>query len=87
MASRSTSGIPSWYALFLPKGAPGAIVDKLNAATVAALDLPSVQKSLIEVGSDLVPPQHRSAEYLSKFVAAEVDKWARIVKANGIEIN
>jgi tripartite-type tricarboxylate transporter receptor subunit TctC len=79
--------IPSWYALFLPKGTPGAIVAKLNAATVAALDMPSVQKSLIEVGSDLVPPQHQSADYLGKFVAAEVDKWARIIKTNGIEIN
>jgi tripartite-type tricarboxylate transporter receptor subunit TctC len=79
--------IPSWYALFLPKGTPAAIVEKLNAATVAALDMPWVQKGLIEIGSDLVPPQQRSAEHLGKFVAAEVDKWARIIKASGVEIN
>jgi len=79
--------IPSWYALFLPKGTPPAIVEKLNAATVAALDMPLVQKGLIEIGSDLVPPQHRSAEHLRMFVAAEVDKWARIIRASGVEIN
>ena len=69
--------IPSWYALFLPKGTPSAIVQRLNEATVAALDMPSVQKGLIDIGSDLVPPEHRSSEYLGKFVAAEIKKWAK----------
>ena len=49
--------------------------------------MPSVQKGLIEVGSDLVPPEHRSAEYLGKFVAAEIEKWGRIIKASGVQIN
>jgi tripartite-type tricarboxylate transporter receptor subunit TctC len=79
--------IPSWYALFLPKGTPPAIVQKLHKATVAALEMPFVQKGLIEVGSDLVPPEHRSAEYLGKFVAAEIEKWGQIIKASGVQIN
>ena len=79
--------IPSWYALFLPKETPLAIVQKLHKATVAALEMPSVRKGLIEVGSDLVPPEHRSAEYLGKFVAAEIEKWGRIIKASGVQIN
>jgi tripartite-type tricarboxylate transporter receptor subunit TctC len=79
--------IPSWYALFLPKGTPPPIVQRLHEATVAALQMPSVQKGLIEVGSDLVPPEHRSAEYLGKFVAAEIEKWGRIIKASGVQIN
>jgi tripartite-type tricarboxylate transporter receptor subunit TctC len=79
--------IPSWYALFLPKGTPPAIAQKLHKATDAALEMPSVQKGLIEVGSDLVPPEHRSAEYLGRFVAAEIEKWGRIIKASGVQIN
>ena len=79
--------IPSWYALFLPKGTPSAIVQRLHEATVAALDTPSVQKGLIDIGSDLVPPEHRSSEYLGKFVAAEIKKWAKIIKASGVQIN
>jgi tripartite-type tricarboxylate transporter receptor subunit TctC len=79
--------IPSWYALFLPKGTPPPIVQRLHEATVAALQMPSVQKGLIEVGSDLVPPEHRSAEYLGKFVAAEIEKWGQIIKASGVQIN
>jgi tripartite-type tricarboxylate transporter receptor subunit TctC len=79
--------IPSWYALFLPKGTPPAIVQKLHSATVAALEMPAVRKGLIDVGSDLVPPEHRSSEYLGKFVAAEVEKWRQIIKASGVQIN
>jgi tripartite-type tricarboxylate transporter receptor subunit TctC len=79
--------IPSWYALFLPKETPLAIVQKLHKATVAALEMPSVRNGLIEVGSDLVPVEHQSAEYLGKFVAAEIEKWGRIIKASGVQIN
>jgi hypothetical protein len=49
--------------------------------------MPFVRKGLIDVGSDLVPPEHQSAEYLGKFVAAEIEKWGRIIKASGIQIN
>jgi tripartite-type tricarboxylate transporter receptor subunit TctC len=79
--------IPSWYALFLPKATPSAIVEKLHEATVAALQIPSVRKGLIDVGSDLVPPEHQSSEFLGKFVAAEIEKWGRIIKASGVQIN
>jgi tripartite-type tricarboxylate transporter receptor subunit TctC len=79
--------IPTWYALFLPKGTPSAIVEKLHKATVAALDMPSVRKGLIDVGSDLVATEHRSPDYLGRFVAAEIDKWGKIIKASGVQIN
>jgi tripartite-type tricarboxylate transporter receptor subunit TctC len=48
---------PSWYALFLPKGAPPAIVHKLHDAMAAAMDTPSMQQRLRKIGSDLVPPE------------------------------
>ena len=79
--------IPSWYALFLPKGTPPAIVQRLHKATLAALETPSVQKGLIDVGSDLVPPEQRSSEYLGKFVAAEIEKWGKVIKASGVQID
>ncbi len=58
--------IPSWYALFLPKGTPDAIVRKLNAAAVAAMDTPAMQDRLKAIGSDLVGPERRSPEYLGQ---------------------
>jgi tripartite-type tricarboxylate transporter receptor subunit TctC len=79
--------IPSWYALFLPMGTPEMIVQKLHKATVAALEMPSVQKGLIDVGSDLIPPEHRSPDYLGKYVAAEIEKWGKIIKLSSVQIN
>jgi tripartite-type tricarboxylate transporter receptor subunit TctC len=78
--------IPSWYALFLPSGTPADIVQRLNRATVTALKTPLVQQRLKEIGSDLVTPERMSPEYLGKFVAAEIEKWARVIKASGIQL-
>ena len=77
--------IPSWYALFLPKGTPDTIVRKLNAATVAAMDTPSMQERLKQVGSGLVAPERRSPEYLGQFVAAEIRKWEAPIKSSGVQ--
>jgi tripartite-type tricarboxylate transporter receptor subunit TctC len=78
--------VPSWYALFLPAGTPADIVRRLNGATVAALNASSVQQRLKEIGSDLVAPERTSPEYLGKFVAAEIDRWAGVIKASGIQL-
>jgi tripartite-type tricarboxylate transporter receptor subunit TctC len=77
--------IPSWYALFLPKGTPDPIVRKLNAAAVAAMDTPAMQDRLKTIGSDLVGPERRSPEYLGKFVADEIKKWAGPIGASGVQ--
>jgi tripartite-type tricarboxylate transporter receptor subunit TctC len=77
--------IPSWYALFLPKGTPDAIVRKLNGAAVAAMDTPSMQDRLKAIGSDLVGPDRRTPEYLATFVAAEIKKWAGPISASGVQ--
>jgi tripartite-type tricarboxylate transporter receptor subunit TctC len=78
--------VPSWYALFLPKGTPAAIVQKLNAAAVAAMDMPSTQQRLRDIGSDLVAPARRSPEYLGKFVANEIEKWSVAIKKAHVEL-
>jgi len=79
--------VPSWYALFLPKGTPEAIVRRLHDAAVAALDSPAMQKRLTAVGSDLVPPERRSSAYLGQFVAREIEKWSVAIKASGVQID
>jgi tripartite-type tricarboxylate transporter receptor subunit TctC len=73
-----------WYALFLPKGTPAAIIRKLNDATVAAMEMPSVQARMKAIGADLVAPERRSPEYLQKFVESEIEKWAVLIKAAGV---
>ena len=74
---------PSWYGLFMPKGTPEPIIRKLNAAAIATLDTPSVQQRLGAVAATVVPPEHRSPEYLRKFVDSEIEKWAVPIRTSG----
>jgi tripartite-type tricarboxylate transporter receptor subunit TctC len=78
--------IPSWYALFLPAATPKAIVQKLNQATIAALDMPIVQQRLKQIGGDVIAPERRTPEYLAQFLAAQIKKWESPIKASGIQL-
>jgi hypothetical protein len=49
-----------WYAFFLPKGTPAAIVRKLHDAAVATMETPSVRARLREIGATVVAPERRS---------------------------
>ena len=51
------------------------------------MNTPAVEQRLRDVGVDLVPPERRSTDYLAKFVASEVDRWAVPIKAAGIRID
>jgi tripartite-type tricarboxylate transporter receptor subunit TctC len=79
--------IPSWYALFLPAATSPDVIRKLNSATVAALKTARVQQRLKEIGSDLIPPEQMTPEYLRQFVASEIEKWGRVIKTTGIQLD
>lgn len=79
-------GVDAWWAFFLPKGAPAAVIEKLHDATVATMNTPSVQQRLKDIGANLVAPDRRSPEYLKKFVESEIEKWAGPVRASGVLI-
>jgi tripartite-type tricarboxylate transporter receptor subunit TctC len=73
-----------WNAFFLPKGAPDAIVRKLNAAIDRSLESPALRQRLEELGLDIVPPERRTPEYLAKFLPQEIERWAKPIRAAGI---
>jgi tripartite-type tricarboxylate transporter receptor subunit TctC len=76
--------VSTWFALALPKGTPESIVRKLNDATVAAMNSPATQQQMQKIGGDLVAPGRRSPEYLQTFMASEVARWAKTIKATGV---
>jgi tripartite-type tricarboxylate transporter receptor subunit TctC len=88
MAARAVQQIwhslRGWYALFLPAATPPAIVQKLNRATVAALQVPAIEQRLQQIGGDVIAPERRSPEYLAQFLAAEIKKWEAPIKASGL---
>ena len=73
-----------WNAFFLPKGTPDPIVRKLNKAMSDTLEDATIRKRLQELGLEIVPPERRTPEYLTKFVPEEIERWAKPVREAGI---
>jgi len=78
---------PDWTGIFLPKGTPPLIVQKLHGATVATMNTPAVQERLKELGATIVAPERRSPVYLQNFVAHEIEKWAAPIRASGVSVD
>jgi tripartite-type tricarboxylate transporter receptor subunit TctC len=90
LASVHEQGLPdfdasAWNAIFLPKGAPAGIVDKLRQAIIATMETPAVRQRFSELGATMVPPEQRTPGYLQKFVESEIEKWTTTVKAANIK--
>jgi tripartite-type tricarboxylate transporter receptor subunit TctC len=77
----------AWHGLFLPKGTPAEIVQKLNAATAAALDNAKVQQQFANQGAILPAKDRRSPEALKTFVRSEVERWGKTIRAMNLELN
>ena len=73
----------TWSALFLPKGAPAAIVTKLNEAAIGAIKTEAVQERLKGLGATVAKADQQSPEWLGKFVVSEIKKWEAPIKASG----
>jgi tripartite-type tricarboxylate transporter receptor subunit TctC len=77
----------TWFAIFLPKNAPPAIVNSLHAAAVATIDTPAVQERLTTLGLSIVGPERRSPDYLADFVKTEIEKWAAPIRASNLSVD
>ena len=67
-----------------PKGLDAAIVSKVNTAVKTALETPSVQKRLVEMGNT---PRWESPEQFRQTVKTDRQKWASVVKEVGATID
>jgi tripartite-type tricarboxylate transporter receptor subunit TctC len=76
-----------WFALFFPKNTPAIIVRRLNGALSTALDTKSVRERLEVNGLQLPVQARRSSDYLARFVASEIKKYADPIKASGASLD
>jgi tripartite-type tricarboxylate transporter receptor subunit TctC len=74
--------LAAWFAAFLPAKTPKPVIDKLREALVKAAEDKTVQEKLLQAG---IEPETSTSQELKAFVEAEIQKWAGIVKAAGIE--
>jgi tripartite-type tricarboxylate transporter receptor subunit TctC len=76
----------TWFGFFVPAGTPAPLIKKLHDATVDAMDTASVQQQLVATGTFVVPPEHRSTEYLESIIAPEIERNGAPLKAAGMSI-
>jgi len=76
----------TWNAIFLPKGTPQPIVDKIHDAALAAMHTPAVRDRLVGLGAEIVPDNEATPQYLGEFVKSEIAKWAGPIKASGVSV-
>jgi tripartite-type tricarboxylate transporter receptor subunit TctC len=73
-----------WYGLLAPAGTPKNVIAKLNAESNRVLAMPDVKEKLTRAGIDAAGG---TPEAFAKFIRAESDKWAPVVKAAGVKAN
>jgi tripartite-type tricarboxylate transporter receptor subunit TctC len=70
----------TWVGFWAPAGTPKAIVNRLNREISLALQRPDMKERLSALGYEFKP---NTPEEFASFVAAEVQKWGKVVKASG----
>jgi tripartite-type tricarboxylate transporter receptor subunit TctC len=72
------------FGMGAPAKTPPEIIDRLNREINAVLAEPEMRKRLIELGGE---PLISSPQAFGAMIAAETEKWAKVVKSAGLRID
>jgi tripartite-type tricarboxylate transporter receptor subunit TctC len=76
--------VVGWYGVIGPANMPAPLVKRLHEELVKALNLPDVRARIEGDGSQ---PVGSSPEEFRRFMHADLDKWAKLVKESGAKLN
>jgi tripartite-type tricarboxylate transporter receptor subunit TctC len=71
-----------WTALVLPSGAPAPIIERLNRATVAVLNLPETREALDKQGVEI---ETGNPEALALRIRTDAAKWRDVIVGAGLK--
>jgi tripartite-type tricarboxylate transporter receptor subunit TctC len=77
----------AWASFSVPKGTPEPIVRRLAGATHDAVETPSVRERFKSLGVTIPSAERRTPEYLARFVASEIERWAGPLRGSGVSID
>lgn len=85
----SEAGVPGyeaviWLGIMAPAGTPKPIADRLNAEIQRVVSQPDVKADWAKQGA---VPMQMSADEFGKFLAQDIEKWAKVVKAAKMQVN
>lgn len=70
----------TWYVLVVPAGTPKAVMTRINAELAKIAALPQIKEQFSAQGLETA---HTSASEAQAYLAAEVVKWGKVIKASG----
>lgn len=73
----------AWFGVGMPKNTPSDVILKMNTEVNKALADPVMQKRLAELGG--IPIAGTPADF-GKVIAAETEKWAKVVQVSGAKV-
>ena len=76
--------VVGFYGILAPKGTPPDVTNKLSQAFKETLESPDIQKKMIDQGAD---PAYLNADQFTKYLAAEMPRWANAVKQAGAKLD
>jgi tripartite-type tricarboxylate transporter receptor subunit TctC len=71
-----------WNGMFAPVKTPAALLNKVSEDLARVVRLPDVRERFAALG---IEPVGNSRQDFDRFFRAEVEKWAKVVKATGIQ--
>jgi tripartite-type tricarboxylate transporter receptor subunit TctC len=72
----------AFYGVGAPKNTSSEVLEKLNREINAALVDPKMKARLVHLGGTVLPG---SPSDFGRFIVAEIEKWAKVVKFAGIK--
>jgi len=73
-----------WFGIGAPKDTPAAIVGKLNQEINAALTNPTMKARIADIGGLVLAG---STADFARLIAADTDKWGKVVRAAGVNLD
>ena len=74
----------AWFGIGMPKGTPREIIEKVNAEVNRALADPKMRDRLAELGGK---PIAGTPEDFGRIIAAETEKWSKVVTSSGATVD
>jgi tripartite-type tricarboxylate transporter receptor subunit TctC len=86
MAEQGVQGYETagWFGLLAPRGTPPAIIERLHRDSAAILASTAMRQRLEALGCEPMP---YGPEEFRRFIAAELPRWAEIVKRSGAQLD
>ena len=76
--------VVGFYGFLAPAGTPKGVVNKLSEAFGQVLQMPDVRNRMVSQGAD---PAYLGADDFARFLAAEMPRWADVVKKSGAKLD